>query len=360
MKLGGTLDRYVLTQWLGTFLLSTLGIPAVSVLIKLSETFGPLASRDIPARDILVGSLLRYPAEMAMLFPAGILFATVFTLNAMGRHSELTATKAGGVSFYRLITPMMVLAALAVPANFYLQELAAVSTSRQLELHQEKASPRDQVRYSFAFQNEAGWSLSVKEMQRGPQLLLTVLAESPVDTTGARWIVAADTARWSDSTGAWTFLRGATHLLAAHDTVTTVTFDALRVPALNDPPAAMMDAWTKAEEMRAHELRDHLARLRRSGVRPGQMAVDYPLRYAVPFACLVVALFGAPLALTAPRAGAALGLAMALGTTLVYLTGTQIMKAIGGKDLVDPITAAWSMNAIFLVLAVVLMVRARS
>ena len=47
-----------------------------------------------------------------------------------------------------------------------------------------------------------------------------------------------------------------------------------------------------------------------------------------------------------------IGLAIALGTTLAYLTGTQIMKAIGGKELIDPMLAAWSMNIVFLVIAV--------
>lgn len=360
MKVGGLIDRYVLRQWLGIFFLSAAGIPAVSVLIRLSENFGKLADKDVPSRDILVGTLLLYPSQMAMLFPAGVLFATIFTLNALGRHSELTAIKAGGVSFYRLITPMLTLAALAVPTNFAIQELAAVSTARQLVLHREKPSPDDQVRFNFAFQNKAGWTLAVRELQRGSGRLRTILTTSPVDSFGARWLIAADSARWDTTSGRWVFLNGASHLLAARDTVTTMAFTTLQVEDVMESPTALMDSWVRPEEMRANELRDHLERLRRSGVKPGQMAVDYPLRYAIPVACLVVALFGAPLALTTPRAGAALGLAMALGTTLTYLTGTQIMKAIGGKDLVTPLAAAWSMNAIFLAFAVVLLARVRS
>ncbi|MDX2207701.1 MAG: LptF/LptG family permease [Gemmatimonadales bacterium] len=360
MKPGGLIDRYVLRQWLGIFLLSAAGIPAVSVLIRLSENFGKMADKEVPSRDILVGTLLLYPGQMAMLFPAGVLFATIFTLNALGRHNELTAIKAGGVSFYRLITPMLVLAALAVPANFALQELAAVSTARQLELHREKPSPDDQVRFNFAFQNHAGWTLAVRELQRGSGRIRTVLASSPVDSLGARWLVAADSARWDSVSGSWIFMKGASHLMAERDTVTTMTFSAMKLDAVTESPTALMDSWIRPEEMRTHELRDHLERLRRSGVRPGQMAVDYPLRYAIPVACLVVALFGAPLAVTSPRAGAALGLAMALGTTLTYLTGTQIMKAVGGKDIITPLAAAWSMNAVFLALAVVLLARARS
>ena len=361
MKALGTLDRYVLRQWFAVFALSAFGIPAVAVLIRISEFFGRVANKGVPLGENLLGFLMLYPGQMALLFPAGVLFATVFTLNAMGRHSELTAAKAGGVSFYRLIAPMLAMATLAIPANYYLQEVAAVSGQRQLELHREKANPRDMVRFDFALQAENDWAWAVKELQRNRDYLGIVLIESPLDSTGTRWAITADSARWSDSTRRWTLHRGATHLIADSGGVAvSLAFRTLQAPDLDHPPGSLLNTYSKAEEMRTGELRNYLERLERTGVRPGMLAVDLPLKYAVPVACLVVALFGAPLAVTNPRAGAALGLAIAMGTTLVYLTGTQIMKSVGGKDLVSPDLAAWSMNGVFLILAIVLLVRVRS
>ena len=361
MKPLGILDRYVLRQWLLTFVLSTFGIPAVAVLIRLSETFGNLSDAEVPTRDILVGALLLYPSQLAMLFPAGVLFATVFTLNAMGRHSELTATKAGGVSFYRLIMPMMLLATLAVPVNFWIQELAAVSTARQRVLHKERSDPRQLTRYDFGFESESGWTWAVRELNRNRDYLGQLLIESPPDSGGYRWAITADSALWNPATGRWTLHRGASHLTADSGGVTgSLAFRTLTAPTIDQPPDALVNAYSLAAEMRTAELSRYLDRLERTGVRPGMLGVDLKLKYAIPVACLVVALFGAPLAITSPRAGAALGLAIALGTTLVYLTGIQIMKAIGGKDIVSHDVAAWSMNGVFFVLAVVLLLRVRS
>jgi lipopolysaccharide export system permease protein len=134
----------------------------------------------------------------------------------------------------------------------------------------------------------------------------------------------------------------------------------MRHRAFTDPPSTMMDEGLKADEMTYPQLKKYLATLKLSGNEPGMLAVDLPLKFAVPLACLVVAMFGAPLAVTNPRAGAALGLAIALGTTLVYLTGIQIMKAVGGKELVAPWFAAWSMNIFFFIVAVILLRRVRS
>ncbi|MES1259743.1 MAG: LptF/LptG family permease, partial [Gemmatimonadota bacterium] len=121
----GVLDRYVLKQWLTTFVLSAVGVPAVAVLIDLSERLRTLSAiKHIPLGQILHGQMYLFPSKMAMLVPAAVLFATVFTLNSMGRHSELTAVQGGGISFYRLIAPIIFLATIAVPADFELQELA--------------------------------------------------------------------------------------------------------------------------------------------------------------------------------------------------------------------------------------------
>ncbi len=351
MKFFGVLDRFVVRQWMGTFLLSVLGVPAVATLIDLSERFGKLTDNGIPLHDIFLGQAYLFPSKMAMLFPAAVLFGTVFTLNAMGRHNELTAVKAGGVSFYRLIAPMMILAVLAVPANFAAQEWSSYATEQQKELQGQALSPRAQLRLNFAYVSPDGWTWVGKELYRFPGRAIGVLGRGPAPATGKpRWTIAADSASWVRP-GRWQLRDGATFALDSGGTVAVFRFRSEYQNALVEGPGTLMSEDKHAEEMTTSELKQYLDQLQRIGSRPGMLAVDYRLKFAIPVACLVVALFGAPLAVTKPRAGAALGLAIALGTTLVYLTGVQIMKAIGGKDLVTPELAAWSMNAVFTLVA---------
>ncbi len=360
MKMMSVLDRYVVRRWLATFLLSAIGIPAVGTMIRFADTIGKVIRTGAPPRDILLGTLYIFPGQMALLMPAGVLFATVFTLNSMGRHSELTAVKAGGISFRRLILPILTLAALAVPATWFVQEIAATATARQRELHREAVSADLQARSDFAYRGEDDWTMTVRELQRGRGAMSSLMIESPFDSTGARWIISADSARWNDSAGAWTLVRGASHFVDDSGSITSISYSALQSVHLRESPQRLMSRFKGPEEQRAPELAQYLERLRRSGTRAPMMEVDLQLKYAVPFACLVVALFGAPLAVTNPRAGAALGLAMALGTTLVYLTGTQIMKSVGGKEVLSPVVAAWFMNVVFLILGAVLLRRVRT
>jgi lipopolysaccharide export system permease protein len=356
----GVLDRFIIRQWMGTFLLSVLGVPAVATLIDLSERFGKLTDRGISLHDIFLGQAYLFPSKMAMLFPAAVLFGTVFTLNGMGRHNELTAVKAGGVSFYRLVAPMMILAVLAVPANFAVQEWSSYTTEQQKELQGEIPSAHAEIRFNFAYVAPNGWTWIGKQLYRSPGRAIGILGHGPTPPPGGfRWTISADSASWIRP-GQWQLRDGATFALGDSTTAAVFRFRSELQNALVEPPGTLMSEDKHAEEMTVGELKAYLDQLTRIGSRPGMLAVDYRLKFAIPVACLVVALFGAPLAITNPRAGAALGLAIALGTTLVYLTGVQIMKAIGGKDLVTPAMAAWSMNVIFGAVAVVLLWRVRT
>ena len=57
--------------------------------------------------------------------------------------------------------------------------------------------------------------------------------------------------------------------------------------------------------------------------------------------CLIIALFGAPLATSTQRGGSAYGIAVSLATTMIFLLMIQLTRAIGGKGVIPPDFAAW-------------------
>ena len=88
--------------------------------------------------------------------------------------------------------------------------------------------------------------------------------------------------------------------------------------------------------------------LKRSGNDANKLIVEQALKLALPATCLIIALFGAPLAVTTPRAGPAGGVAISLAIALIFLLLTQLTKAIGAGGVINPLVAAWFPNVIFL------------
>ena len=96
--------------------------------------------------------------------------------------------------------------------------------------------------------------------------------------------------------------------------------------------------------MRYAELRRYVDALMRSGSNAKKLQVELALKIAIPFISLLIALFGAPLAISTPKSGAAWGVAASLATTFIVLLMFQLAKAIGAGGVMPPLLAAWAPN----------------
>src|SRR5512135_860391 len=131
------LDRYVFSEFWKIFSVTALGFPVLLVVIDLADHAQAYLDRQIPAGDIALSYLFWIPDSMFMVLPAAVLFATVFSIGAFTRHSEVTAAKASGISFYRLIMPILIGSLLACGLDLGLGEVVPITNQRRSELLQE-------------------------------------------------------------------------------------------------------------------------------------------------------------------------------------------------------------------------------
>jgi lipopolysaccharide export system permease protein len=173
-------------------------------------------------------------------------------------------------------------------------------------------------------------------------------------------ILTADSASYDESLKIWRLRRGASRIIAGPARQATFNFRSMRLRALRQSPADLLAESKAPDEMRYAELGRYIDALKRSGNDANKLIVERALKVALPATCLIIALFGAPLGITSPRAGAAVGIALSLGTTVLFLLMTQIMKAVGSGGVVDPVLAAWLPNLVFLAAGLVLLGRTRT
>src|ERR671919_1686172 len=123
------LDRYVFAEFWKIFTMTALGFPLLVVIIDLTDNLDKYLNRQIPYKDIALSYLYWLPDSMFMILPAAVLFATVFSIGAVTRHSEITAAKASGISFYRMILPIMVGAMFAATLDLGLGEVVPITNA---------------------------------------------------------------------------------------------------------------------------------------------------------------------------------------------------------------------------------------
>jgi lipopolysaccharide export system permease protein len=355
------LDRYVLASWLRLFVMAAVGLPLIAIFFNLTDMLSKLLDRGLTMREIAISYVYAIPEYAFLVLPAAVLFATVFTVVNMSRHSELTAAKAGGQSFHRLMRPLFIASGFAAVLTFGVGELAPGATARQLEIQKAKQARPTRARFNFVYSGDAGWVYTVRSLDVASRQLKQIMFER--QGTGLSYpglVLTADSATYDDALKVWRLRTGASRVIAGPGQQATFSFRSMRLRALRQSPADLLAESKGPDEMRFAELGRYIDALKRSGNDANKLIVERALKLALPVTCLIIALFGAPLAVSTPRAGPAVGVAISLGIALVFLLLTQLTKAIGAGGIINPLVVAWFPNVIFLFAGLVLLAKVRT
>jgi lipopolysaccharide export system permease protein len=358
-QLGGPLDRYVFKEFLKILVTTALGFPLLLVIIDLTENLDKYLARNLPRADVALSYLYWIPESMFMVLPAAVLFATIFSIGAFTRHSEITAAKASGISFYRLALPIFVGAVLAAGLDLALGEIVPVTNSKRNDLLEEDKFRGTTTRYNFVFQGEFGRAYKVGTLNTSLHTLEALQVERR--GTGIDYptmIVATEKAQWKPA--GWTYEKGEMKVVADSSPDLSITFDRMLDKRFVESPSDLMARPRSPQEMRYAALSRFIRAKERSGEDANLWRVERALKIAIPATCIIIALFGAPLATSTQRGGAAYGVGISLGVTVVFLMLIQMTKAIGSKGIMPPDFAAWVPSVLFGCIGLLLLSRVRT
>ena len=415
LRFGSALDRYVFVEFIKIFIVTALGFPILVFVIDLVDSLPKYLERHIAPAQLGLSYVYWLPETMFNVLPAAVLFATVFTVGAVTRYSEITAAKASGISFYRFILPIVAGATLATGLGLTLGELAAPANAKRLSVLKETHDENGSARTNFAYAADAGRVYKVQSLSVDAGTMSGVEIDrkgNGVDYPGL--LLASEGAKWKAGRG-WTLRRGTMHVLpgdsapavvmpsdaspvetvpAAPTARSRVTghaprsaaasemggaaggaamghtavlpidiafdFDSLLDRQMTERPRDLMVTPRAPDDMDYRELGRFIRAMQRSGADVNTLRVTRMLKIAIPVTCVIILLFGAPLATSTQRGGTAYGVGLSLGTTILFLVLIQLTKAVGGKGLIPPELAAWVPSLLFGVTGAFLLRRTRT
>lgn len=361
MALVRPLDRYVFSEWLKIFLATAFGFPVVLIIIDLTDHLDGYLGRHLPKLDIALSYLYWLPDSMFNVLPAAVLFATVFSIGAFTRHSEITAAKASGISFYRLMAPVFIGSVGAMLLALVVGEVAPPANARRFELLQEskfRAGRNERSNFAFAAEEGRVYKVALLNALEGRMDGLEVerKGSGPAYPT---YLLTAQAAEYKEKRG-W-MLRGARiHLISGPGPDVAFTADSALDRDLREKPADLLATPRSPEEMRYGELGRFITSLDRSGGDASDLRVARALKIAIPVTCVIIVLFGAPLATSTQRGGAAYGVGISLATTVLFLILIQMTRSVGGKAFGSPEVAAWIPNMLVAVTGLLLFRKVRT
>ncbi len=354
------LDVLIAGTFLRIFGLFVFGAPLLFIVGNLVEEVDRYFDRGLTVGDVAAAYLFMLPEFISWSFPIAALIAAVFTIHSMTQHREILAAKAGGISFHRLIAPLVVLGLILTGAGLLLSEVVPVAKRRSGQILRGEEVAR-QWRADFVFKTDDDQTLTVRRLQLVPPILTQVALEVPAGSNGeAAQHLQAIRAPF-DSVLGWTFVSGYLRILPdRYDAPLTLYFDSLRSSGFGEPPRGLLGEPNDEDEMTDSEIDRMVENITRSGGDASALVVTKGKRKAIAVATLVIILFGAPLATSSQRGGTAYGIGVALASTIFYLLLLRLAEAAGKSGMLPPLLSVWLPNIMFLACGLILLKRVRT
>jgi LPS export ABC transporter permease LptG/LPS export ABC transporter permease LptF len=352
------LDEYVMRSYVTNFVLSLGAFVLLFVVFTFFELMGDIVRNQTPF--IVVGEYLinLLPYIVNVVTPFCSLLAGLITFGALNRSSELTAMKATGISLYRVVAPILVLAAIIATALFAFDESYLPDANRRQE--QLRAEIKDKPAQTFLLPGRqfiSGKTDSAGEPARifyyvafdpDRQVFadLTVFEFDPKSFTLERRIYAK-TARWDSTVNRWIFEDGWERSFTGETVSSYTPFTVSTFPEIHEQPGYFTKEHKLSDEMSYSELSKYIADLRQSGFDTVKLRVQLANKLSVPTITLVMAIIAVPFAVSMGKRGGLAGIATAIGVAISYWVIASIFTSMGNISTLPPLLAAWSPDLLF-------------
>lgn len=363
------LDRYIASEVLGTLFFGVVAFSSLfigSELVNLARLVAESGTRVEPALRLL---LLKVPQILVWTFPMSVLLATLLSLSRLSAASEVVAMRAGGLSYWHLVRPL-----LAIGLTVSLVTLALAETVVPLANHESQrvwveeiqGGKLSTVSHNVVLETYEGGRISrllyAAEFDSSAQVMTNV---SMVEFEGGRPVRQTNAERLVWEGDAWYFHRGLVYDFGRGNPgewrpVTQISFltgrRRLEMPARPQDVAALQK---RPEDMTMRELARQAQLLQGEPKRARLYLVQYHLRWAIPFSSLVFTFIGAPLGIQPHRRATSVGFGLSIIIIFIYYVVLTLGTALGQSGYLPPLLAGWLQNLLLLGFGIYLTLRSR-
>ncbi|MCK4649214.1 LptF/LptG family permease, partial [bacterium] len=288
--------------------------------------------------------------------------AGLWSLGNLSKNHELIAMKAGGISFRRILVPMLGLALVISLLTLILNESIIPPLNMKVKRFEQQRMderPEYERRDNVAFYSPNHQYLIYMRTfdgEKSQMRHIQILARRPDGSLARR----TDAQKGLYSNGGWYFIEGIEREFDARgeNILKEESFKKKYLP-LDVKPSDFSREMQKPEELNFIQLAKYIAQSRRGGYDVRRYLVDLHLKIASPFACVIILLVGAPLAIFSPRSGRLVSFGIATFIGFLYWGGMSVGRSLGRAGILTPLLAAWVANVLFIGLGLYLLRRAR-
>lgn len=356
------LERYVIRLFLLVLIAAMVSIVAIFTVIDLTEHMEDFIEASAPLIAPILYYLYYIPAIFVLTLPVGMLLASLTAIGSLVRNNELLALKASGTSTFRPIRSLAVLSIFVVGVSFAVSEsLVPVANEAKGMIWNEYVRKEGHISINETINRTldlgSGKILFVRSFntEENEGQNVTLWETSGIETLRQ---LQARSMQYLEERGSWRF-DAATERKWYDGREEYREYDSLEEDLPELTPVELSAPREEPEEMAYSELIQYVRRSRIRGRDITRALVDLQWKIALPFANIIIVLFGAALAAVRRRTGLAVGFTASVFVCFVYYFVMEMGRAFGYNGDLPPLLAAWLGNLIFGALSLYFLWRAR-
>jgi LPS export ABC transporter permease LptG/LPS export ABC transporter permease LptF len=358
------LDSYVLSNFIFYFAVTLFCLVAMVQVYTFFDLLGDIVKNHTPMPDVVKYHLYLTPSLVYRTLPIAVLVSILATFGVMTKNNEVTAFKACGISVRRLGVPVLLMSGLLsaslfafdysfIPQTYQIQDLILNEIKgrpTQTYLHPERKWIKHDYRIFYLKYFDPSEKVMVEPyvFELDPKTFHVVRE------------ISAGRARWQQNINAWVWEQGVARDPCGVGECNYQAFTATTFPEITETPDDFLKSVKQDQQMNYLELDRYIRDLQSSGFDTVKLHVQYYKKFAVPAFALIMALISVPFGFLVGNRGAMTGVGVGMGVAMMYMATGLLFDQFGNVNLLPPVIAAWSPDALFSVAGLYLMVRMRS
>ena len=347
------LDRYLLREYLRAFAVGLCFFIALIVIIRLLDYDLKKFEDDIDYMTAVKIVLFQAPRRIMEMVPIAAFVAVFFTFGRMVRSNEFTAMKAGGISVYRILVPILVVTLLICGLFALFYDRIASPAFHQANLLQNKVKPRHGRNVVFKGKNNRVFYSQRIALDAQKISHLTIYEYDAEEQLNR--ITFAKSATWTPTQ--WELTDGYIRYFEKGVEVDYENFDTYAIERYEDP-VRFIGSEKDPRAMTIKELREQIAYKQEAGQISRKERVKLYHKTAYPFAAVVVVMLGAPIAIRFGKSGFFAGLVIAFFLSFIYWAlSFATLEGLSESGKLHPFLACWGANIAYAVAGSILIWR---
>ena len=353
MKFAG----YILKKVVPFFVVSLFFIALILNLVDLFMNISKYLEMNTPAKEVMRVMLLYIPKTIWYAAPIAFLFSVTYVLSDLYSKNEMEAIFASGVSLFRFVFPVFILAIILSFGMFFLEDRLVVSTLEQKTglqkqlLGEKESGNNDNI---VVLSDSSKIIYKAKRYRDSVHRLENLFVIFRDDDKNLEAIIHSETALWNDEKNLWD-LEGAVQYEKQNGGLKITPLSENYKSKLTEGYQIFRRTNVDVANVNVNDAKIYITHLKKAGLPFNEPLSVYYKKFSFPFILFIAAFLAVGVTGKTRKNVLLISLSLSIVAVVLFYVFQMMTMVLAKTGVITPFMGAWLPDIVFIFIAGVLL-----